>query len=160
MLEGARHISEAAERLWKLCAVFYQVARLYVDVRMREGEGEGQQQQQQQLQQQQQQQGVNVNFDTGTYSSTSVAGIDDATAYGSQQMDMQWGADEVDSYLWELGFGPPAGGMMNMGNSNTLGVMSGQQIQADGGGVGEISPTLQDWFRGNQYMIGLLESDL
>ncbi|KKZ62349.1 hypothetical protein EMCG_03235 [[Emmonsia] crescens] len=159
LLEGARHISEAAERLWKLCAVFYQVARLYVDVRMREGEGDGHQQQQQQLQQQQQQ-GVNVNFDTSTYSSTSVAGIDDATAYGSQQMDLQWGADEVDSYLWELGFGPPAGGMMNMGNGNTLGVMSGQQIQADGGGVGEMSPTLQDWFRGNQYMIGLLESDL
>ncbi|OAX77900.1 hypothetical protein ACJ72_07796 [Emergomyces africanus] len=184
LLEGARHFSEATDRLCKLCAVFYQVARLYVDVRMREGGGDGQQQHQQQQQQQQQplpQQGVNVNddsannpnfnvnFDPGAGAGAHVAGIDDTTTYGGQQMDLQWGADEVDSYLWELGFGPPAGGMMNIGNTNTLGTaVSGQQIQADGGGgggvggggVGEMSPSLQDWFRGNQYMIGLLESDL
>ncbi|PGH02127.1 hypothetical protein GX51_04831 [Blastomyces parvus] len=197
-LEAARHISEAADRLCKLCAVFYQVARLYVDVRMREGgvgqgQGQGQrqhqqqqlQQQQQQLQQQQQQfqhlqqqQGANVNVNVdhspnahvgggANYGGTGVSAIDDATAYAGQQMDLQWGADEVDSYLWELGFGPPAGGMMNnnyntgMGSGNTLGVVAGQQVQADGAGVGEMMPpTLQDWIRGNQYMIGLLESDL
>ncbi|EGE85702.2 fungal specific transcription factor domain-containing protein [Blastomyces dermatitidis ATCC 18188] len=181
-LESARHISEAADRLCKLCAVFYQVARLYVDVRMREwgvGQGQGQRQlqqqqgqqhQQQQQQQQQfqqlQQQGANVN-PGANYGDTGVSAIDDATAYASQQMDMQWGADEVDSYLWELGFGPPAGGMMNnnintgMGSGSTLGVAAGQQVPADGAGVGEMMPpTLQDWFRGNQYMTGLLESDL
>ncbi|KAG5297629.1 fungal specific transcription factor domain-containing protein [Histoplasma ohiense] len=168
-LETARHISEAVDRLCKLCAVFYQVARLYVDVRMREGAGE-----EQLYQQQQHAQGVNVDthsrvssnvtFDAGAGAGPGVPRIDDATAYAGQQMDLQWGADEVDGYLWELGFGPPAGGMNNnnMGSgSNTLGAVSGQQAPADGGGVGEMMPpTLQDWFRGNQYMMGLLESDI
>ncbi|PGH08262.1 hypothetical protein AJ79_06048 [Helicocarpus griseus UAMH5409] len=168
-LESARDISEGGERLFRLCAVFFQVARLYVEVRMREGN----QQQQQTVAGNIGRGGGGVGFggDTGVEGAGRSRGIGGggggaaAAAGGQTDPQWQWDADEVDSYLWELGFGPPAGGMMNMGN-NGMGQMQHQQQQqqaengvAVGGGSGGMSPTLQDWFRGNQYMMELLESD-
>ncbi|KGY15124.1 hypothetical protein PABG_11903 [Paracoccidioides brasiliensis Pb03] len=163
-LESARHISEAAERLFKLCAVFYQVALLYVDVRMREwaqrgGAGAGA--------------GANANAVANAVAVTnSGVGIGAVVGEGGggghgmvgdpQQMEQQWGAGEVDSYLWELGFGVPAGRMLSMGSSNDLGIVagSGGGDNDDGSVQAASSSLLQDWYRGNQYMMGLLESDL
>ncbi|KGQ01398.1 hypothetical protein PAAG_11862 [Paracoccidioides lutzii Pb01] len=152
-LESARHISEAAERLFKLCAVFYQVALLYVDVRMREwaqrgGAGAG----------------ANAVANSGV-GIGAVVGEVGGSGHGmvgdQQQMEQQWGAGEVDSYLWELGFGVPAGGMMSMGSSNDLGIVVGNGGgDNDDGSVQAASSSLHDWYRGNQYMMGLLESDL
>ncbi|ODH14273.1 hypothetical protein ACO22_06617 [Paracoccidioides brasiliensis] len=164
-LESARHISEAAERLFKLCAVFYQVALLYVDVRMREwaqrgGAGAGA--------------GANANANNAVAVAVTNSGVGIGAVVGEggggghgmvgdpQQMEQQWGAGEVDSYLWELGFGVPAGRMLSMGSSNDLGIVagSGGGDNDDGSVQAASSSSLQDWYRGNQYMMGLLESDL
>ncbi|KAK2803965.1 hypothetical protein FQN50_006769 [Emmonsiellopsis sp. PD_5] len=131
-LEAAANVSLGAERLYKLCAVFYQVAKLYIDIKLREGEaGDG-------------------------------GGAGGWEADGDQAM-----GTEVDNYLWALGFGAPApGGGMGTGMEGSeaagTGAGHGQMDNNVPGaeGVEEMSPTLQDWFRGNMYMMGLLESDL
>ncbi|KAK2769664.1 hypothetical protein FQN53_005953 [Emmonsiellopsis sp. PD_33] len=126
-LEAAANVSLGADRLYKLCAVFYQVAKLYIDIKLREGEaGDG-------------------------------GGAGGWEADGDQAM-----GTEVDNYLWALGFGAPGGGIGTEGTEAAgTGTGHAQMDNVPGAeAAGEMSPTLQDWFRGNMYMMGLLESDL
>ncbi|KAK2796502.1 hypothetical protein FQN49_009011, partial [Arthroderma sp. PD_2] len=120
-LQAAADVSEAADRLYRLCLVFYQVAKLYVDVQPKEPDG---------------------------YPVIPKPG------------------EEFDDYLTSLGFGPntltsATGGGDNNTNLNdqTDHSMATLQIPAELMET-DMSHTFGDWILDNQYMMGLLDSDL
>ncbi|KAM5469780.1 hypothetical protein MauCBS54593_004334 [Microsporum audouinii] len=120
-LQAAADVSEAADRLYRLCLVFYQVAKLYVDVQPKEPHD---------------------------YPVIPKPG------------------EAFDEYLTSLGFGPNTLTPETAdGNSNTnfndpndhpiaAFQMPPEMMETD------MSHTLGDWFLDNQYMMGLLDSDL
>ncbi|EFQ98853.1 fungal specific transcription factor domain-containing protein [Nannizzia gypsea CBS 118893] len=120
-LRVAADVSEAADRLYRLCLVFYQVAKLYVDVQPKEPHD---------------------------YPVIPKPG------------------EAFDEYLTSLGFGPNTLTAETTENSNNINFsdpsepsisafqMPPEMMETD------LSHTLGDWFLDNQYMMGLLDSDL
>ncbi|EZF22411.1 hypothetical protein H112_04833 [Trichophyton rubrum D6] len=120
-LQAAADVSEAAERLYRLCLVFYQVAKLYVDVQPKEPHN---------------------------------------------HPVIPKPGEAFDDYLTSLGFGPntltpetaESSNNTNFNDPNEPSIpafqMPPEMMETD------LSHTLGDWFLDNQYMMGLLDSDL
>ncbi|KAF3492001.1 fungal specific transcription factor domain-containing protein [Arthroderma uncinatum] len=120
-LQAAAGVSEAADRLYRLCLVFYQVAKLYVDVQPKEPHD---------------------------YPVIPKPG------------------EEFDDYLTSLGFGPNTltpstsdGNNITNFNDPADPSMASFQIPTELMDT-DMSHTFGDWFLDNQYMMGLLDSDL
>lgn len=116
-LQTVGRVSEAADRLYRLFSVFYQVAKAYVNAQLQEFE----------------------------------------RACADTQIYPQLGA-ELEPFLNALGMAPPLAGApprsMEQAASGP-GVVPGQQPPEP-----DMGQTLDGWILGNQYMMGLLESDI
>lgn len=114
-LQAAGRVSEGADRLYRLCVVFYQVAKVYVDAQLKELE--------------------------------------------HTSANLPYPGTEFDSFFAALGFAPPQAppsrgdGTTNTGEERGMG--NTQQP-----GEFEMEQTLDGWFTGSQYIMGLLESDM
>lgn len=140
--------SEGAERMHKLCRVFYQVAKLYVEAKARESESQSSQRRE-------------------NRPNLSTVGLADV---GGHQMTMsepdafQWQAQEFNPYLNALGFMPgleftePASGNVaycnNSADAPNNPTWSSESMDYNS------TVGIQDWFSGNQSIMGLLEQDL
>lgn len=119
-LQAAGTVSEGADRLYRLCVVFYQVAKVYVDAQLKELQCSGA--------------NVDIPF----------------TSPGT----------EFDSFFTALGFAPPqpppsSSEVMDHGSAEGSGVAQAQQPEGF-----EMEQTLDGWFTGSQYIMGLLESGM
>ena len=118
-LQAGSKLSEAADKLYRLCLAFSQVAKLYVDAQLRAPQ------------------------------STKL-----------EDIPLPRPGNEFDDYLASLGAGNPMMPSVSRnvpGNSGPNPVplqQPAEPVEFDA------SQTLEDWFFGNQYMMGLLDSDL
>ena len=119
-LQAAGKISEGADRLYRLCVVFYQVAKVYVDAQLKELE----------------------------------------CANTSVDISYPYPGTEFDSFFTALGFVPPQPPPPSRGmESNSISAGPGDVHAQQPEGF-EMEQTLEGWFTGSQYIMGLLESDM
>lgn len=118
-LQAGSSISEAADRLYRLCLAFCQVAKLYVDAQLKTPE-----------------------------------------RLRLQDIPLPRPGDEFDDYLASLAPGNPV--MSNASRDETNNNYPSQMPlqQSTEPFEPDTSQTLEDWFFGNQYMMGLLDSEL
>lgn len=123
-LQSSSQATEAANRFYRLCYVFHQVATLYVEANSRTKGTDG---------------GL----------------VTQLLPEDLELTDVPW--SEFDQYLNALGFAPPKAIAPDGEPSTTAGsfdTISGFSPAPDPPG------SLESWFQGNQYMMGLLEQDL
>lgn len=124
-------LSEAIEKLYRLCHVLVTIARLYVEAKARARAKETQTQ----TQEEEDQRLVNVGLEFDTY--LSALGLAPGEAGG----DLRW-----------------QGQNQAMGQGQGLGQVQPQFV--DSSTAMNQTMQLGNWFSGNQYMMGLLEEDL
>ncbi|KAF1850792.1 uncharacterized protein K460DRAFT_361562 [Cucurbitaria berberidis CBS 394.84] len=147
-LESCRMISEGADKLYKMCRLFLQVAKLYIQAKRRD---------------------VPVTPQQASYSHRSQPPYHPAT--DSTQVDLN-AMTEFDPYLSALGLVPntawPIPGFPNASPSSGLDAFPRNQgmggvvgPDATGMGIGPSTATqnsVQDWFSGSRYLINLMEA--
>ena len=146
-----------AERMYGLCFVFHRVAKLYVEAKAREAEFQNQN-----AQRRSQQQSLSDIHNMGN-------GLDMKNLANGDSMNSSnfyhWQADEFNPYFNALGFMP---GIEYTGESTAPGMAVPSSIApqnqiwtSDGIDYTQTATAgLQDWFSGNQNIMGLLEQDL
>ncbi|PSN71517.1 hypothetical protein BS50DRAFT_518657 [Corynespora cassiicola Philippines] len=167
-LESARTVSEGADKLYKMCHLFLQVARLYIEAKRKEHPGQS-------------------NTTLQSPLPTSSPGFFPANA--NENFDLSTMA-QFDPYLSALGLAPtpvidswPAGPTARFvpvqsslnpsvspytqaqtldGNSNPVGSPSNGLGSVQGQtapGLASGQNPMQDWFSGSRYIMGLMEQD-
>jgi hypothetical protein len=141
-LESCRTVSEGAEKLYKLCHIFMSVAKLYIEAKSKEAA-----------------------FQPQSTSSSLAPGQPDGAFYvptDGQQADFG-GVNQFDPFLSALGLVPGQGGwQMPMTTGfppmQTAGVDGFVQAPLDANSGNQNS--VQDWFSGSRYIMGLMEDDI
>lgn len=134
-LESCRTVSEGAEKLYKLCHLFLSVAKLYVEAKSKEA--------------------LKAPQNTTTQSNTRYY-----TTADGQQFDLSE-VNQFDPYLSALGLVPNAAWPMTdlMAGSplfhSSVDSYSRPQEASVGG-----QNSVQDWFSGSRYILGLMEDDI
>jgi len=133
-------MSEGAEKLYKMCHLFLQVAKIYVEAKTKEAS-----------------ELVSRANQPGFYNSDSTNNGADATGFDANAMT------QFDPYLSALGLVPnsvwPMAGPFPPLPTGMDGF--GQGLDGFGGtlSVGGQNP-IQDWFSRSRYIIGLMEEDI
>ncbi|ORY11063.1 fungal-specific transcription factor domain-domain-containing protein [Clohesyomyces aquaticus] len=145
-LESCRTISEGADKLYKMCHVFLQVAKLYVQEKQKETAA------------QQASPGQ-----TGFFGSPGAAG----GAQGGLDLSAM---TQFDPYLSALGLVPNAAWPMTVfagleGSAEGVTAAAGDALAGvpafENVGVGAAGQNaVQDWFSGSRYIMGLMEEDI
>jgi hypothetical protein len=150
-IESCRTISEGADKLHKMCHLFLQVAKLYVEAKAKDTAHQ-----------------ASVNAQQGFYQPDD--GADDQT-FDSNTMT------QFDPYLSALGLMPnsawPMSDYANAGlAADSLGGLPAQTMGFDGrlaeGGPGigglpvgmQSDNTVQNWFSGSRFLMNLIEDDI
>ena len=146
-LESCRTVSEGADKLYKMCHLFLQVAKLYVEAKTKESGDHPQQ-----------------------HSQTTESGFYH-TDGGEQSLDMS-AMTQFDPYLSALGLMPnsawPMAGFPPASMAASTGAASSTGMEAfspghgfDGSLAGGLSGNqVQDWFSGSRYLMNLMEDDI
>ncbi|KAF2472790.1 fungal-specific transcription factor domain-containing protein [Lindgomyces ingoldianus] len=135
-LESCRTISDGADKLYKMCHMFLQVAKLYAEAKNKEIEAQNEH--------------TNQN---GFY----------VPASSEQNLDLS-AMTQFDPYLSALGLVPnsawPMAGFVGMdGSAEGASAAGGEALQAAFDHTGGQN-TVQDWFSGSRYIMGLMEEDI
>ncbi|KAF1997763.1 hypothetical protein P154DRAFT_547189 [Amniculicola lignicola CBS 123094] len=133
-LEPCRTIAEGADKLYKMCHLFLQVAKIYVEAKTKEKEA---------------------------HQASTAAGQDGFydTAEGGQSMDFST-MTQFDPYLSALGLVPNSGWPLPAYPAmEGFQGMDGLGTGVPGGQAGSRN-TVQDWFSGSRYIMGLMEDDV
>ena len=142
-LESCRTISEGADKLYKMCHLFLQVARLYVEAKAKEAL-------------------------TAAASSSQPNQDIPYTQDGGINLDTM---TQFDPYLSALGLMPngtwPMAGYPTLNRGAGIGVESFPPGSFDastapsGSGMGPgTASNVQDWFSGSRYLLNLMEDDI
>ena len=129
-LESCRSLSEGADKLYKLCHVFLQIAKLYVEAKERERENQIMYQQ----------------ASNGQFYSENPQSFDTSAL------------EQFDPYLSALGLAPNSG--WPMGNMATDVQTAGTAAASFQTGFETNPNALQEWFSGSRYIMGLMEEDM
>lgn len=135
-LESCRTLSEGADKLYKMCHLFLQVAKLYVEAKTKE---------------------------TSESATANPEGFY-PTGDGQQNLDPS-AMTQFDPYLSALGLMPnsawPLSAYTPFGQGMEFqGIQGAGAGSTGGGGSGGNRNTVQDWFSGSRYIMGLLEDDI
>ncbi|KAF2193182.1 hypothetical protein K469DRAFT_730100 [Zopfia rhizophila CBS 207.26] len=133
-LESCRTVSEGTDKLYKMCHTFFQVAKLYVEAKTKDAQQQAQQE--------------------GQYF---------VTADGEQNLDLS-AMTQFDPFLSALGLVPNSAWPMATFPPATSGQDASAGFQGAKGGfdslpMGNVN-TVQDWFSGSRYIMGLMEEDI
>ncbi|KAF2870538.1 fungal-specific transcription factor domain-containing protein [Massariosphaeria phaeospora] len=142
-LESVLTLSEGAGKLYKMCNLFLQVAKLYIEARNKEGSHQPQTQPQSQP----------TIEHNGIY----------VPANGDHVVDFN-AVTQFDPYLSALGLVPNAAWPMAQYTSPPAGMYDfkqGQPPDSDSAtsGMQQNQNTLQDWFSGSRYLMTFMEND-
>ncbi|KAF2258211.1 fungal-specific transcription factor domain-containing protein [Lojkania enalia] len=130
-LESCRTVSEGADKLYKMCHLFLQVAKLYIEAKRKE---------------------------LSQHLRGSPQGDYYQTANGAtQNLDFST-MTQFDPYLSALGLTNSAWSMSASFPQNHPGIEVFQGMEA--GNMGGNQNTVQDWFSGSRYIMGLMEDDI
>ena len=130
-LESCRTLSEGADKLYKLCHVFLQIAKLYVEARERERGNQ-----------------MYPKTSNGQYYNVNAQNYDVSAL------------EQFDPYLSALGLAPNAVWPMS-NIPPTTGVEDPSAASFPPGTGFDMNPNaLQDWFSGSRYIMGLMEEDM
>ena len=130
-LESCRTLSEGADKLYKLCHVFLQIARLYVEAKEKERENQ-----------------MYLKTSNNQYYNRNAQNFDISAL------------EQFDPYLSALGLAPNAAWpMANMPPSDGADEASSTSFPP-GSGFEPNPNALQDWFSGSRYIMGLMEEDM
>lgn len=146
-LESCRTVSEGADKLYKLCHLFLQVAKLYVEAKTKEAASEHAT--------------PSTNRSNPAHSGARNGSGNYYVTEDGQQLDLD-GVNQFDPYLSALGLVPNAAWPMATLTPIQPGLESFHQPQGmeGGGGVSGNQNSVQDWFSGSRYIMGLLEEDI
>ncbi|KAF2635490.1 hypothetical protein P280DRAFT_436975 [Massarina eburnea CBS 473.64] len=166
-LESCRTISEGADKLYKMCHLFLQVAKLYVEAKAKESSTPP----------------SALRTETSHHSANGILmepGTEERTSNQNQSPPSGFGVDintmnQFDPYLSALGLMPnsawPVAGFPQMGAGTVPEAFNQAQgfdagLAAGGVGVG-MTPqggynqnNVQDWFSGSRYLMNLMEDDI
>ncbi|KAF2279258.1 uncharacterized protein EI97DRAFT_455527 [Westerdykella ornata] len=134
-LESCRFVSEGAQRLWKMCQNFLLVARLYLEAKSKEHP---------------------VSIGVPVTASLGAPAVHTFTT--GEQIDYR-SLTQIDPYLSALGLEPtvdwplldPSAGNTGFGHAPSA-------VDANGFSIGN-HQSLEDWFSGSRYIMGLMETD-
>ncbi|KAF2108829.1 fungal-specific transcription factor domain-containing protein [Lophiotrema nucula] len=131
-LESCRTISEGADKLYKMCHLFLQVSKLYLEAKTKE---------------------TPANFPESSQSQN------EASFYGDAEggFDLGGGMTQFDPYLSALGLMPNSTWPGEPFPSMPPGMENYPAM--DSSGMGNQN-SVQDWFSGSRYIMGLMEEDI
>jgi hypothetical protein len=156
-LESCRTVSEGADKLYKMCHLFLQVAKLYVDAKTKESTSSS----------------SHIVPPSRTESNSYMPSSSDTT----DQTFNTNAIDQFDPYLSALGLMPVSAWPMSAyPQTGADGAPQGQDsfanaqgfdptgnLGAEGVGVGpgmQNGNNVQDWFSGSRYLMNLMEDDI